>query len=180
MEVILVAEIVADIEKLLDAREEKTKQKRKRAKTADKASKPARKITKKEKQIIEMANNTVLPDHYSTVWTLEDLEDLCGWIKSHDIIAIDTETMGVNPFMDEIVGISFYAPHRGWYIPLKHINDIKNHEFGIVESIETPDGSVKKVVGIDFISCLPKDVVAAALKPLLEDRNRQWILHNAN
>lgn len=140
------------IEDLLDEREEKTKQKVARARTESKP-KAIKKITKKEQQIIELANSTVLPDHYSTVWTMEDFTELCAWLKSETVIAVDTETMGVNSFKDNIVGISFYAPHKGYYLPLKHVDE-------------------------DLV-CLDKWMVQGALKPILEDENKKYLFHNA-
>ncbi len=155
-----------EIEKVLEIRDEKMEKKRKRTAKKEKA-KPVKKLTKKEQQIREIANNTVLPDHYFTIWTEVDLRKMVGWLNEQEIIAVDTETMGTNPFIDEIVGISLYAPHRGFYIPLKHIEDIR-------------DAPVEEgqQVGVDYVRCLPKDVVAAALKPLLEDRSKKFILHN--
>ena len=67
-------------------------------------------FSKKELQIITMARETKLPHHYKTVWTEGDLEEFAKWLGSLDMVAIDTETTGLNKYVDEIVGISFYAP----------------------------------------------------------------------
>ena len=166
--------VLQEVDKLLADRDEKTTKKKIRAKTADKALKP-RKLTKKEQQILELANNTVLPEHYETVWTIEQLNKLCEWIAQQEELAVDTETLGKNPFIHDIVGISIYAPDKGYYIPLKHIDDIKNESTQFAPppiTVENP------VVGVDYVDCLPKEVVSKALKPLLEDKKRKLIWHN--
>jgi DNA polymerase-1 len=169
--------ILEELDKVLEIGEEKkTKRTRKtKTKEATKKSKP-KKLTKKEQQIIELANNTILPDHYETVWTRKQLIELGEWIAEQEYLAIDTETMGTNPFMDEIVGISFYAPHRGFYIPIKHINDINVNE---VLQAEKDAKGVSQVVGIDYVQCLPKREIAEVLKPLLENPNIKLLLHNS-
>jgi DNA polymerase-1 len=159
----MVTEALADIGGILEARDEKTKRKQRRAKEGVE-TKVVKKLTKKEQQIAELANNTVLPDHYSTVWTEADLAELCDWIGKQKMLAVDTETLGVNPWMDEIVGISFYAPHKGYYIPLKHIEDIGLE--GLVPVVHPPESTARATVGIDYVQCLPKELVAAMLKPL--------------
>jgi DNA polymerase I len=141
-----------EIEQLLTDRDEKVKKKTERAKKGVKQTK-VKKMTKKEQQIIDLANNTVLPDHYSLVWTEQELEELCLWLKHEDTIAVDTETMGVIWAVHEIVGISFYAPHKGYYIPIK--------------------------VADEELNCLPKDLVANMLRPILEDKSKKFLLHNA-
>ena len=141
-----------EVEDILNVRETESQKKSARAKKGQKA-KSVKKATKKEQQIIDLSNNTVLPDHYFTVYTSEELDELCEFLIAHQAIAVDTETMGVKVFEDDIVGISFYAPHRGYYIPLKHVDD--------------------------DIVCLPKNVVTDALKPILEDPDKKLLFHNA-
>lgn len=57
-------------------------------------------------------------DQTETIMTLEDLTSY--FENSGDIIAIDTETMGLNYFSDYIVGISMCDGGKGIYIPLNH------------------------------------------------------------
>lgn len=140
------------IEEMFTSREEKGKKKTARAKQGVQVTK-VKKLTKKEQQIQEMAQNTVFPEHYFMVWDEFQLSSMCNWLAAQDVVAIDTETMGVTWTKDEIVGISFYAPHRGYYIPLKHADE--------------------------DIHCLPKELVIRYLKPLLEDRTKKFLLHNA-
>lgn len=148
----LIKDSIVDIGNLLEEREEKAKQKAIRSKTEIKP-KPVKKLTKKEQQITELARNTILPDYYHTVWTADEFREMCEWLESQPVVAVDTETMGVNSFKDDIVGISFYAPHKGYYLPLKCANE-------------------------DF-TCLPKYFVQGRLKRILEDENKKFLLHNA-
>lgn len=150
----------------------------KKKKTQDGKKKSVKKLTKKQLQIQEMSQTTVLPKHYRTVWTIADLETLCRWLSEQSIIAVDTETTGFDTFRDTIVGISFYAPHQGWYIPLKHNQDIKVNE-EVMAFYRDNEGDLKLTVGVDYVDCLPKPLVAEKLKPLLEDENKKFLFHNA-
>lgn len=134
--------MVEEIAEILSKKEKKKK----------KAKEPKIKLSKKEREILELASKTVLPEHYHTVWTEDELNELCEWLSQNELVAVDTETMGVNVFKDEIVGISFYAPHKGFYIPLRH-----------------SDSRVK---------CLPKELVISKLKPIMEGNRIKWIGHN--
>lgn len=149
---------------LLEVREQKEKEREKRK------LKTKTKLTKKELQIIELASYTVLPEHYKVVWTEDDLEEMCEFFKREEYIAVDTETMGVNPFVDEIVGFSMYAPHKGFYVPLKHKDDVNITKELISEHM---------TVGVDYVECLPKELVIQKIKPILEDKNKKLLLHNA-
>lgn len=144
---------------------------KKRAGTKPKKEK-LRKISKKEQQIIDCSNVTVLPEYYHTVWTEDQLDECCAWIAEQEYLAVDTETMGLNWARDEIVGISFYAPHRSYYIPLKHKQDVEDEK--LAELL-----AQGKIVGLDYVKCLPKNLVTLKLKPLLEDIERKLILHNS-
>ncbi len=48
-----------------------------------------------------------LPSRYSTVLTRTELVSLVQRLLASDEIAVDTETTGLNPFRDELVGLSF-------------------------------------------------------------------------
>lgn len=157
------------MEQMLESRDVKTRKRATRTKSVEKAV-AVKKTTKKEQQITDLANNTVMPEHYEMVWTKEELRKMLKWLNEQPTIAVDTETMGVNPFADEIVGISFYAPHRGFYIPLKHIDEMELHDINRMESY---------VLGVDYVKCLDKTWVADELRPLLENKDKKFLLHNA-
>ena len=136
-----------------------------------------KKFSKKELAVIKMSRETVLPKHYKTVWTEQDLDELVIWLSNLDIVAIDTETTGTDKYRDEIVGISFYAPHQGYYIPLKHNEDIKFNK-DAYEEFKFGSGESKLILGADYVKCLPIELVAEKLKPQLERKNLKQIYHN--
>ena len=55
---------------------------------------------------------------------IQDKDVLCGYIDrviKNGVISIDTETTGLDPLQDEIVGISIYTPgEKAAYIPIHH------------------------------------------------------------
>lgn len=134
-------------------------------------------FSKKELQIIRMARETKLPHHYKTVWTEGDLNELAGWLGSLDMVAIDTEATGVDKYRDEIVGISFYAPHQGYYIPLKHVDDVRHGGDAYHEYIEG-GGEDELVLGQDYVQCLPLELVAKVIGKELVRPELKQIYHN--
>lgn len=89
------------------------------------------------------------------VETQEGLEALINVLKKADEFALDTETMGLSPLQDSIVGISFAVnDHEAYYIPLAHTGE--GHE-----------------------NQLDKKATLNALKPILEDQKKLKHLHNA-
>lgn len=62
------------------------------------------------------------PDNYKLVQTEAQLDQLVQDLDREPIVALDTETTGVNVYMDELVGISFTLPVADYhvYIPVKH------------------------------------------------------------
>ncbi len=88
------------------------------------------------------------------VLTEESLDKLIENLKNSDEIAIDTETTGIRPLRDELVGISFaFNKNEAYYIPLSH-----------------EDSSVKQ---LDLKSTLEK------LKPIFLSNKIEKIFHNA-
>ena len=60
---------------------------------------------------------------YDVITTKEDLHVYLGFVNKCGIVAIDTETTGLDPMLDKIVGISMYTPVRnGVYIPINHVS----------------------------------------------------------
>ncbi len=173
------AEVTDIAEMIQKADEKKAKRTRKTKDVVDGKVKSAKKLTKKEKQIHQMAEITLMPAHYSMVWTEAELDECVEWLSTHDVISIDTETMGVHPWLDEIVGISFYAPHRGFYIPLKHKDNIENVEEIPTEVLDAEGNAIRAaVVGVDYVKCLSKEVVTEKLRPLIEVADKKWLGHN--
>lgn len=74
-----------------------------------------------EKYLGEYKNN------YECIRTEKELEQYIDNCIKNGICAIDTETTGLNPMLDDIVGFSLYTPNtKAVYIPLTHINYITN------------------------------------------------------
>jgi len=58
--------------------------------------------------------------HYQLIKTEKDFQDFIQQLKTQKIFAIDTETAGLNPLEDELLGISFsWQAGRAYYLPTK-------------------------------------------------------------
>lgn len=90
---------------------------------------------------------------FKAVATHEALQEVCSLLIKHKKFAIDTETTGLEALRDELVGISLCVQEGvAYYIPF-------GHKTGEVQ--------------------LPREVVIAALKPILESPDYAKYLHNA-
>lgn len=88
-----------------------------------------------------------------TVQDNKTLEALIKLIAEKKLCALDTETTGVLPLIDRLVGISFAVDTKtAYYIPLAHENI--THQLDLAETIDK-------------------------LKPILEDAGIDIIMHNA-
>jgi DNA polymerase I len=109
--------------------------------------------SRRDETIEKMIRNK--PKNYHTIITVDQLFRLKQDLEKEDEIAIDTETTGLDYFVDEIVGISFTLPKADYhvYIPVAH---------------EHPD-----VVQLD------RDYVLESLRELLESDELKKIYFNA-
>jgi DNA polymerase-1 len=90
---------------------------------------------------------------YATVTTVQVLESWMAQAKSAGVIALDTETDGLNPMRAELIGLSLAtAPGEACYVPLAHA--------GLKEQ-------------------MPSGVAIAALAPVLHDPSVLKVFHNA-
>ena len=101
---------------------------------------------------------------YSLIQDEAALKNFIEKIKKARLFAIDTETTGLNPFKDTIVGFSLsYDDGKACYVPLKH-------------------GEQKSSADLFAVSDLPKQIsfetAKKLLKPLLEDPSILKIGHN--
>lgn len=75
------------------------------------------KIIDKSESVSELKNFSA-----KTITTEQELDDFLATVK--DVIAIDTETTGLNPLSDKLVGISLAtSTDAGVYIPLRHLKN---------------------------------------------------------
>lgn len=87
-----------------------------------------------------------------TVHDEATLEDMCTQIKKKKIYALDTETTGYMPLLDQLVGISFACQSdTAYYIPVSHKN----------------------------VEQLSWETIKKHIKPLLQDESLVSIMHNA-
>lgn len=105
----------------------------------------------KDRKLREMVENT--PDNYHLITTEAQIERLVYDLLEETIIAVDTETTGVDVYEDKIVGISFTLPKRNYhvYIPVAH----------------------------DEGEQLPRSFVLEMLRDVLESEQIGKVLHNA-
>lgn len=74
----------------------------------------------RESKLEELANST--PDNFILVQEEEQLRELLINVMNESVIAVDTETTGVNVYSDKMVGVSFTLPKQNlnYYIPIRH------------------------------------------------------------
>ena len=61
------------------------------------------------------------PKEYIAIRTAEALDAWIAKLNAAELVALDTETTGLDPMTSKLVGISFaLAPMQGAYLPLKH------------------------------------------------------------
>lgn len=77
---------------------------------------------KREETLRKMVDET--PSNYELITTERQFRELLTELTAEQIIAVDTETTGVDVYTDVIVGISFSLPRAGKhvYIPVAHDN----------------------------------------------------------
>lgn len=150
-----------DVLDALVRREEKDSKKTRFRKTEQK--KKTKKLTKKEEQIVNLANTIIVPENYHLINTPELFEKLIKHYTMYKTmfvepyVFIDTETYGVNPFKNQIISISIgFMDNNHFNIPIK--------PFKHPNSTEVPS--------------LDHDLVVNTLRPLLE-KDKYLILANA-
>ena len=94
------------------------------------------------------------PKEYSAIRTPAALTEWIAKLNAAELVAVDTETTGLDPMTSKLVGMSFaLAPLQGAYLPLKHVG---------------PDAGEQ----LDF------DTTLAQLKPWLEDDSKKKVGQN--
>lgn len=103
----------------------KSKAKMKKAPTTTRSSGLLSKIT----QIRDVVNKYLgkYADQYITITKKHELAEYIHSANSKGIIAIDTETTGLDPMRDSIVGLCLYVPNeKACYVPINHVSYITN------------------------------------------------------
>jgi DNA polymerase-1 len=134
-----------------------------RTKNTEKPKK-AKKLTKKEQQILDIEAAIEMPDNYTLINTPELLQRLVDYYKAYKTmyqgdayVFLDTETYGLNNWKDALISISIgFSSEQYFNIPMRPFLH------------ETSTG----------VPTLPFDVVADALRPLLE-ADRMIVMANA-
>lgn len=105
----------------------------------------------RESKLAELVANT--PENYVLVTDEVRFQEMLANIRNESIIAIDTETTGIDVYSDVIVGLSVTTPtiDRHYYVPVAH-NEGEQ---------------------------LSRDYVLEAMRPLLESESIGKVLHNA-
>ena len=86
-------------------------------------------------------------DAYEIITTQERLSQYLGSAIYQEIISIDTETSGLDPMLDELVGICIYTPGEpSAYIPLNHKSYITGEKIAEQLDIETVRGAFKELL----------------------------------
>lgn len=107
--------------------------------------------SQREQKLADLVAKT--PSNYELVTTERQFERLLTELKNEEIIAVDTETTGVDVYTDVIVGISFSLPKadKHVYIPVDHVTPIQ----------------------------LSREYVLDGLRPVLYNESIGKVLHNA-
>ena len=66
-------------------------------------------------------------EEYRVITKKHELAEYIQFANSRGIIAIDTETTGLDPMLDKIVGLCLYVPNqKAVYVPINHVSYITN------------------------------------------------------
>ena len=94
------------------------------------------------------------PKDYSAIRTPQALAEWIARLNAAELVAVDTETTGLDPMTSKLVGLSFaVAPLQGAYLPLRHVGPAAGEQ-------------------LDF------DATLAQLKPWLEDDAKKKVGQN--
>jgi DNA polymerase-1 len=100
---------------------------------------------------------------YELVQTVEALQKWIDGAQKEGVVAVDTETTGLNPLLAELVGISLsIKPGHACYIPLAHKSAKSPSMLDLLDN-PIPKEAAEKIIQIE------KQTAIDLLKPLLED-----------
>ncbi len=89
----------------------------------------------RERKLQEMVDNT--PENYELITDVLRFHKLINLLESEPIVAIDTETTGVDVYTDEMVGLSITLPNADWhiYIPFGHDEGVQLNRDYVIEGL---------------------------------------------
>lgn len=100
-------------------------------------------VTKQMEIVFETIQEPKKNEFKTTLLTENiELERALSGVTSNDIIAFDTETTGLDPFSDRLVGFSFcYTEEEAYYVPLTH------NYLGVPQQIDLEDAkkAIRKI-----------------------------------
>ena len=140
-------------------------------------------------------------DDYVIIRTEETLHKYFMWCIDNDVVAIDTETTGLDPILDSIVGLCLYTPNRKpVYVPINHTSYvtgarvdnqlteqqvanqfnmlIKHHPDIIMFNAKFDMRVIRNQLGVEDIYCTWDTYLAARLMNENEESNKLKKLHN--
>ena len=107
----------------------------------------------REQKLADLVANT--PENYRLITTERQFGELLADLQGEEIIALDTETTGLDVYTDVIVGVSVSLPKADYhaYVPIKPTEDDR---------------------------AMDSDYVLEGLRDLMENEALGKVLHNAN
>ncbi|MFI3247611.1 MAG: DNA polymerase I [Rikenellaceae bacterium] len=93
--------------------------------------------------IEEFATAATTPHTYILIESSEMLKSVVEQISKFDEFCFDTETTGLDPYSDHIVGLSLAVePHKAWYLPMNE--EVRGEYIDILRPI-FEDGKIAKI-----------------------------------
>ncbi|MFI3280589.1 MAG: DNA polymerase I [Rikenellaceae bacterium] len=89
----------------------------------------ASEITTQPAEVEQIATAATTPHNYMMIENVEALRTLVVELMNCNEICFDTETTGLDPYCDKIVGLSLSVkPHEAWYVPFNRANEAEYAE----------------------------------------------------
>lgn len=94
-------------------------------------------------------------EKYHCIRTYEELDEYINQCIENGVCAIDTETTGLDPMQDDIVGFSLYTPgQKAVYIPINHIDYITNEKVSNQLSKEECKEQLERLSDVDKVKLI--------------------------